>query len=133
VGIKKLLAIAVLGLLWSGNVSANNLIGKQLKCGSPSNSMLGSVEYLKFINDKNVEGYSIHNETLKVRKTLYNYINYPSKIEIEWIGFKQYTISRKTLKTQLGQRCEIVKFNIKDKLEKESEALLKAIQKDNKI
>ena len=133
---KKLLGILVLGLLWSGNVSANDLIGKKLKCGSPSSiSMLGSVEYLKFIDHVKVIGYSLHSETLKVVKKLYVYGDYPSKIVIEGYAFGQpiYTISRKTLKTLEGARCEVVRFNIIDKLEKESEALKKEIQKDNKI
>ena len=130
---KKLLAIVVLGLLWSENTFANNLIGKQLKCGTTSNHMLGHFEYLRFVNDRDVKAYSIGNKTLKVREFSYQYYVLPTSIKLEWLGIKQYTISRKTLKTSEGKKCEIIKYNIKNKLEKESQSLLDEVTKDNKI
>ena len=65
---KKLLAIVVLGLLWSGNLIANNLVGKQLQCSVPSILAYGNVEYLKFINDRVAHAFYIDKTTLKVGK-----------------------------------------------------------------
>ena len=84
---KKLLAIVVLGLLWCGNSFANNLIGKQLQCGTKNNWIHGNVEYLIFINDKRL-GFYIDNDTLKVRETNYEYRAYAKEIEIEWLTLK---------------------------------------------
>ena len=130
---KKLLAIIVLGLLWSSNLFANNLVGKQLQCGVDSVSTLGNVEYLKFINDREIHAFYISNSTLKVLKRNYRYIVFPTDIKLTWISFDHYTISRKTLKTSEGKSCKIVEFNVRNKLERESQKLLKAAQKDNKI
>tara|TARA_X000000950_G_C13457774_1_gene474610 strand:+ start:159 stop:554 length:396 start_codon:yes stop_codon:yes gene_type:complete len=130
---KKLLAIVVLGLLWCSNLFANNLIGKQLQCGTKNNWMHGNVEYLIFINDKKIRGFYIDSDTLKVRETNYEYRAYAKEIEIEWVTLKHYTISRQTLKTSAGKSCKIIKFNIRETLEKESQQLLNAAQKDNKI
>ena len=130
---KKILEIVTMSLLWSENTFANNLIGKQLKCGTTANYMLGSVEYLRFVNDRDVQGYYISNKTLKVEGFSYQYSVLPTSIKLEWLGLKQYTISRKTLKTSQGKKCEIIKYNIKNKLEKESQGLLDEVTKDNKI
>ena len=123
---KKILAIVTMSLLWSENTFANNLIGKQLKCGTTANYMLGSVEYLRFVNDRDVQGYYISNKTLKVEGFSYQYSVLPTSIKLEWLGLKQYTISQ-------GKKCEIIKYNIKNKLEKESQGLLDEVTKDNKI
>ena len=130
---KKILGIVVLGLLWSSNLFASNLVGKQLQCGVGSYSTLGNVEYLKFINDREIQAFYISNTTLKVHKRKYTYSVLPSEIRLYWINFDHYTISRKTLKTSEGKSCKIVEFNIQNKLEKESQKLLEAAQKDNKI
>ena len=95
--------------------------------------MHGNVEYLIFINDKKIRGFYIDSDTLKVRETNYEYRAYAKEIEIEWITLKHYTISRQTLKTSAGKSCKIIKFNIRETLEKESQQLLNAAQKDNKI
>jgi predicted secreted acid phosphatase len=108
-------------------------MGKQLKCGTAANFMLGSVEYLRFVNDKDVNGYYISNKTLKVVGFSYQYSVLPTSIQLEWLGLEQYSISRKTLKTSKGNKCEIIKYNIKNKLEKESQGLLDEVTKDNKI
>ena len=130
---KKLLAIVVLGLLWGGNLFANNLVGKQLQCNVNSILAFGKVEYLKFINDRVIHAFYIDKTTLKVQKSNYRYIVFPTYIKLTWVSFDHYTISRKTLKTSEGKSCKIVEFNIQNKLEKESQKLLKAAQKDNKI
>ena len=130
---KKLLGIVVLGLLWSGNLFASNLVGKQLQCGVSSYRTSGNVEYLKFINDREIQAFYISDTTLKVYKREYTYSVLPTEIRLYWINFDHYTISRKTLKTSEGKSCKIVEFNIQNKLEKESQKLLEAAQKDNKI
>ena len=131
---KKLLGIVVLGLLISGNVFAKSLVGKQLQCGSKSEHMLGAVQYFKFINNKEVKSFWIHNESLKVREFVFDYKEYPTKIELLWGDtIISHTINRKTLKKKDGSRCKVIKFNIRNKLEKESQQLLDAVQKDNKI
>ena len=73
------------------------------------------------------------NTTLKVHERKYTYSVLPSEIRLYWINFHHYTISRKTLKTSEGKSCKIIEFNIQNKLEKESQKLLEAAQKDNKI
>ena len=131
---KKLLGIVVLGLLLSGNVFAKSLVGTQLQCGSKSEHMLGAVQYFKFINNKEVKSFWIHNESLKVREFVFDYKEYPTKIELLWGDtIISHTINRKTLKKKDGSRCKVIKFNIRNKLEKESQQLLDAVQKDNKI
>jgi len=129
---KKLLAIIVLGLLFSGNAYANNLIGKQLECKlAEVNS-----EYLIFINDQKVESLSISNETFEIFTMTNNYRASPKIIEffvggsysVEW-----FTLNRSTLKTHIGTTCKVVKFNIKDHLEKRSKQLLEKQKKENKI
>ncbi len=131
---KKLLGIVVLVLLWSGNVFAKSLVGTQLQCGSKSEYMLGDVQYFKFINDKEVKSFWIHNQSLKVTGFIFEYKEYPTKIELLWGGtILSHTINRKTLKKKDGTRCKVIKFDIRNKLEKESQQLLDAVQKDNKI
>ena len=131
---KKLLGIVVLVLLWSGNVFAKSLVGTQLQCGSKSEHMLGAVQYFKFINNKEVKSFWIHNQSLKVTGFIFEYKEYPTKIELLWGGtILSHTINRKTLKKKDGTRCKVIKFDIRNKLEKESQQLLDAVQKDNKI
>ena len=131
---KKLLVIIVLGLLWSGNVFANSLVGTQLQCGSTIDHDLGAVRYFKFINNKEVESFWINNQSLKVREFTYDYKEYPTKIEILLDGtILSHTINRKTLRKKNGSICKIIKFNIRNKLDKEAQDLLDAVQKDNKI
>tara|TARA_B100000575_G_scaffold291721_1_gene298298 strand:+ start:117 stop:527 length:411 start_codon:yes stop_codon:yes gene_type:complete len=134
VRMKKLLAIVVLGLMWSGNVFANSLVGTQLQCGSKTEYMLGAVQYFRFINNKEVKSFWIHNQTLKVREFIYDYKEYPTKIELLWGNtIVSHTINRKTLRKKDGTRCKVIKFNIRNKLDKEAQQLLNAVQKDNKI
>jgi len=121
---KKLLGIVVQGLLLSGNAYANNLNGKQLECVSSSSHLLG-YEYYKFINNNDVKYLYIHKKSLEVVEKLFEYKVFPTIIEIHWGDLKMDTISRKTLKTEYGEKCKIVEFDAKNYLEKTS--------KDNKI
>ena len=130
--IKKLLSILVLSLLLSGSAFANNLNGKQLECVSSSSHLLG-YEYYKFTNNKDVKYLYIHKKSLEVVEKLFEYKVFPTIIEIHWGDLKMETISRKTLKTLSGDRCRIVKFDIKDHLKKQSNRLLEKTSKDNKI
>jgi len=129
---KKLLGIMILGLLFSGNAYANNVNGKQLECVSSSSHLLG-YKYYKFINNTDVKYLYIHKKSLEVVEKLFKYKVFPTIIEIHWGDLKMDTISRETLKTLSGDRCGIVKFDIKDYLKKQSNQLLEKTSKDNKI
>ena len=122
----------VLGLLWSVNVFANDLINKQLECINTAGTATSN-QYYKFINDKEVMNYYILRRDLKVKKHKYDYKAYPNKIEINWGTIHLFDISRKTLKTTRGNSCKVVNFDIKKHLEKKSRQLLEKATKDNKI
>jgi len=129
---KKLLGIVVLGLLLFSNTYANNLIEKQLECETSSTSVEG-FSYYKFINDKEVMYLYINKKTLKVIEKIWIYKVFPTEIEIHWGDLKMDTISRKTLKTEYGEKCKIVEFDVKNYLEKKSKKLYEKISQDNKI
>jgi len=129
---KKLLGIVVLGLLLSGNAYANNLTGKQLQCTTSSSNIEG-FNYYKFTTDKEVINLYIFKKTLNVGMKRFKYKVFPTDIEIHWGDLKMATISRKSLKTLSGESCKIVKFDVKNHLEKKSKQLLEKISKDNKI
>ena len=131
--IKKLLGIVVLGLLLSGNAFANNLIGKQLQCTTSNSNIAGFFEYYKFINNDEVNNYFILKKDLKVTVKKLDYKVYPETIEIHWGDIKLFEIYRKNLKTSSGNICEIIKFDIQNRLKKDSKQFLENISKDNKI
>ena len=128
---KKLLGIVVLGLLLSGNAYANNLSGKKIVCSNQNMDIMGG-KYYEFINNDKVNYYFILKKDLKVTMKKLTYKLYPDSIEIHW-GIKLFDISRKTLKTSNGNVCKIIKFDIKNHLNKKSEQYLKEASKDNKI
>ena len=128
---KKLLGIVVLGMLLSNNAYANNLSGKKIVCSNQNINTMGG-EYYEFINNDEVNYYFILRKDLKVTMKKLTYKLYPDSIEIHW-GIKLFDISRKTLKTSNGEVCKIIKFDIKNHLNKKSEQYLKEASKDNKI
>ena len=133
---KRLLAIVVLGLLFSGNTYANNLIGKKLVCKNPKGSILGiGSTYYEFINDKEVKSSIIREKSYEVFERINYYNAYAKTIDIflSRSTILLYTIDRQTLKTSSGYKCEVVNFNIKGYLQKQSRELINKHSKDNKI
>ena len=88
---------------------------------------------------KIAEQYQIDDDvfsTFEIFTLTNNYRASPKIIEI-FVGgnysLKWFTINRSTLKTNFGTTCKVVKFNIKDHLEKRSKQLLEKQKKENKI
>ena len=132
---KKLLAIIVLGLLFSGNVYANNLIGKQLECEN-SSRFYAAPNYYIFRTSTEAESISIARSSLKVVDGTVYYTASAKAIDI-YIDKARVldllTIDRESLKTSKGTKCKLVRFNIKEYLGKISKQLLEKQLKKNKI
>ena len=134
---KKLLAIIVLGLFWSGNANANSLIGKKLECNY-SDVMW---KYFEFKNKDMVQSWLyIHvGEPVKFRPKYYDtsvgFITiYPSKkkdiLKIDGM------IDRETLYYKediLGYNCKIITENIDELLKKRLEIDSEQQKNKNKI
>ena len=134
---KKLLAIIVLGLFWSGNANANSLIGKKLECNY-SDVMW---KYFEFKNKDMVQSwlYTHASEPVKFRPKYYDtsvgFITiYPSKkkdiLKIDGM------IDRETLYYKediLGYNCKIITENIDELLKKRLEIDSEQQKNKNKI
>jgi len=134
---KKLLAIIVLGLFWSGNANANSLIGKKLE-GNYSDVMW---KYFEFKNKDMVQSwlYTHASEPVKYRPKYYDtsvgFITiYPSKkkdiLKIDGM------IDRETLYYKediLGYNCKIITENIDELLKKRLETDSELQKNKNKI
>ena len=134
---KKLLAIIVLGLFWSGNANANSLIGKKLECNY-SDVMW---TYFEFKNKDMVQSwlYTHASEPVKFRPKYYDtsvgFITiYPSKKKdiLKMDGM----INRETLYYKediLRYNCKIITENIDELLKKRLETDSELQKNKNKI